>query len=176
MKKVFVLIYAILFATILFAQNNKTTISQKPLRDQLIGTWQLFSVDNIYPDNSRVHPYGENPKGMLIFDVNGNYAIQIFRANRPKILSGDKNNCTPEENSMLVQGSNSHFGKYLVDETAKTITFNIIHASFPNWEGTVQKRFYNFAGNEIKYVVTHTTQGGLDVIAEVTWIKGSIND
>ncbi|MBK6634880.1 MAG: lipocalin-like domain-containing protein [Chitinophagaceae bacterium] len=164
MKKVFVLIFALGFVSLLYAQKSK-----KALQEQLIGTWTLVSVDNIYPDSSRVYPYGKNPQGMLIFDPKGNYAIQILKTIRSKIVSGDKNNCTPEENAMIVQGSNSHFGKYSADEVNKTITFNISHASFPNWEGTVQKRSYTYNGNEIKYVVTHTTQGGQAVIAEVSW-------
>ena len=106
---------------------------------------------------------------LLIFDTDGNYAIQILKANRPKVVSGDKNKCTPGENAALVQGSNSHFGKYYVDEASKTITFTIQHASFPNWEGTEQKRLYTYTGNQIKYVVTNTTQGGQSVIAEVAW-------
>lgn len=146
------------------------TFAQKPsLQQQLVGTWKLISVDNIYPDSSRVHPYGDNPSGMLIFDKNGNYAIQILRTTRPQIKSGDKNTCTPEEYLALVQGSNSHFGKYIVDEPNKTITFKIEKAFFPNWEGTEQKRSYIYTGNEIRYVVTHTTQGGKAVIAEVAW-------
>lgn len=99
--------------------------------------------------------------------MQGNYAIQIYNVMRPKIASGDKNKSTAEENAVLVQGSNAHFGKYITDE--KTITFNIEHASFPNWEGTVQKRVYTCTGNELKYVVTNTTQGGQAVIAEVVW-------
>jgi hypothetical protein len=118
-----------------------------------------------------VHPYGENPKGMLMFDAKGNYTIQILKAVRPKVESGDKNKCTPEENAALVQGSNSHFGKYSVDEKGKIIAFKIEHASFPNWEGTEQKRSYTFTGNSLKYFVTQTTQGGQSVIAEVGWQK-----
>ena len=68
-----------------------------------------------------------------------------------------------------MQGSNSHFGKYLVDETSKIINFKIEHASFPNWEGTELKRFYTYASDTFKYVVTNTTQGGKSVIAEVVW-------
>lgn len=169
MKKIIVLLFAMGIAPFLFAQQSKKPVSDIPLQEQLRGTWTLVSVDNIYPDSSRVHPYGEAPAGMLLFDAQGNYAIQILRAIRPKIVSGDKNKCTPEENAMMVQGSNSHFGKYHADETNKTITFHIAHASFPNWEGTVQTRSYTYTGNEIKYVVTHTTQGGQSVIAEVAW-------
>jgi hypothetical protein len=159
----------LVFCTILIANAQQNNAAKQSLKEALIGTWTLVSVDNIYPDKSRVHPYGDNPQGLLIFDVNGNYAIQIFKAKRTNVISGDKNKCTPEENAELVQGSNSHFGKYNVDETTNTITFNIEHASFPNWEGTVQKRTYTYTGNVMKYVVTHTTQGGQAVVAEVTW-------
>ncbi len=169
MKKIWVLLFAVGIVHLSYGQKNKKIFSKRSLQEQLVGTWALVSVDNIYPDSSRVHPYGDEPQGLLIFDTKGNYAIQILKATRPKIVSGDKNKCTPEENAMMVQGSNSHFGTYAVDEARKTITFNIAHASFPNWEGTVQKRSYTYTNNEIRYVVTHTTQGGQSVIAEVTW-------
>jgi Lipocalin-like domain len=167
MKQVITLLLTLICASTLNAQGKAS--SKNSIEQELIGTWSLISVDNKYPDSSRVHPYGDNPQGMLIFDSKGNYAIQILKAVRPKVASGDKNTCTPEENAALVQGSNSHFGKYLVDGTTKTILFKIEHASFPNWEGTTQKRSYTFTGNEIKYVVTHTTQGGQSVVAEVAW-------
>jgi hypothetical protein len=163
------MIALILFCTVTIVSAQTKTNSNKPLKEQLIGTWALVSVDNIYPDSSRVHPYGENPKGMLVFDERSNYAIQIYKAVRPKIASGDKNVCTPEESAALIQGSNSHFGKYTVDEAKHTITFKVDHASFPNWEGTDQERTYIYTGNEIRYVVTHTTQGGKAVVAEVVW-------
>jgi hypothetical protein len=166
MKNIFSLLLAIFGATITYAQKSS-------LQQQLAGTWTLISVDNIYADGSRVHPYGDNPSGMLFFDEKGNYAIQILRTTRPQIASGDKNNCTPEEYLALVQGSNSHFGKYTIDEKNKTITFKIEKAFFPNWEGTEQKRTYTYADNEIRYVVTHTTQGGKAVIAEVAWRKNT---
>lgn len=169
MKKSIVLLFALAIAPFLYAQQNMKPVSSIPLQEQLRGTWTLVSVDNIYPDGSRVHPYGETPAGMLVFDAQDNYAIQILKTMRPKIVSGDKNKCTPEENAMMVQGSNSHFGKYHADEANKTITFNIAYASFPNWEGTIQKRSYIYTGKEIKYVVNHTTQGGQTVIAEVAW-------
>lgn len=146
-------------------------ISYTNAQEKLVGSWSLVSIDNIYPDNSKIHPYGENPKGLLIFDDKGNYAIQILKRIRENIATGDKNKCTPEENASIVQGSNSHFGKYEIDKEKKIIVFKIESASFPNWEGTTQKRSYICTENEIKYVVTNTTQGGQSVIAEVVWRK-----
>jgi hypothetical protein len=169
MKKIIVLMLVLQTACAIKPTTN--LVVKKSVKEQLIGTWQLVSVDNIYPDSSRVRPYGINPQGLLIFDAKGNYALQILKKERLKVISGDKNKCTPEENAALVQGSNAHFGTYEVDESNKTITFKIEHASFPNWENTTQKRTYFYAENQIKYVVTNTTQGGKSVIAEVVWKK-----
>ena len=159
----------VLFCALTVVSAPPKTKAKKTLKEQLIGTWKLVSVDNIYPDSSRVHPYGETPKGMLVFDDRSNYAIQIYKAVRPKVASGDKNICTPEESKALIQGSNAHFGTYTVDEAKHTITFKVDHASFPNWEGIDQERTYVYTGKEVRYVVTHTTQGGKAVVAEVVW-------
>ncbi len=169
MKNTFALLFLFCSMSILYAQKNKS--SEGSLKQNIVGTWILVSVTNIYPDGSKVYPYGDNPQGMLMVDKAGHYAIQILKAKRPKVASGDKNVCTPEENAALVQGSNSHFGQYSMDEKNKTITFNIEHASFPNWEDTQQNRSYTFVNNVLTYVVTHTTQGGQSVIAEVAWRK-----
>ncbi|MDQ6528840.1 lipocalin-like domain-containing protein [Flavobacterium sp. LHD-85] len=140
-------------------------------KSEFSGSWTLVSVENTNSDGTKSLPYDANPKGFLFFDEKGNYAVQIYKDKRAKIASGDKNKCTPEENAAIVQGSNSHFGAYEIDETNKTITFIIKTASFPNWEGTIQKRLYTFANNELKYAVTNTTQGGKSVTAEVVWKK-----
>lgn len=156
------------FLLLLFVLNS--ALAQKTKSD-FLGSWTLVSVENINSDGTKNLPYDVNPKGILFFDEKGNYAIEIYKNERPKIVSGDKNKCTPEENASIVQGSNAHFGIYEIDDENKILTFKIKTASFPNWEGTVQKRSYTFINNELKYVVTNTTQGGKAVSAEVVWRK-----
>jgi hypothetical protein len=170
MKKSILILLLCVSVMQVFAQKSKQSNLQK-----MVGTYTLVSIDNIMPDSTRIHPYGTNPKGLLILDASENYAIQILKALRPKIASGDKNKCTTEENAAIVQGCNSHFGKYKIEAVRKTITFNIEAASFTNWEGTVQQRSYTFIGKELKYIVTNTTQGGQLVTAEVVWRKISNN-
>lgn len=153
---------------LLFALNS--AIAQKTKSD-FLGSWTLVSVENKNSDGTKTLPYDISPKGTLFFDEKGNYAIQIYKNERTKIISGDKNKCTPEENAAIVQGSNSHFGEFEIDEADKIITFKIKTASFPNWEGTIQKRSYTLINKELKYVVTNTTQGGKSVTAEVVWKK-----
>jgi len=166
MKKLKTISIVLLIANSVIAQQNNIATKLA-----ILGSWTLVSVKNINADGTKTFPYGTDPRGILFFDERGNYAIQIYKNERPKIVSGDKNKCTAEENAAIVQGSNSHFGEYEIDETNKIITFKIKTASFPNWEGTEQKRYFVYDNNEIKYVVTNTTQGGKSVTAEVVWKK-----
>ena len=166
MKNSTTLFFLLLALNTAIAQQTKQV-----MKSEILGSWTLVSVENINSDGTKNLPYDVNPKGILFFDEKGNYAIEIYKNERAKIISGDKNKCTPEENASIVQGSNAHFGKYEIDQTNKIITFKIKTASFPNWEGTIQKRSYTFLNNELKYVVTNTTQGGKSVTAEVVWKK-----
>lgn len=170
MKRLLMLVLIIGNTVVGHAQKSKPA-TMITIPKWIEGTWKLVSVENIYANGNKVYPYGEHPKGRLIFDVFGNYALQIYKADRITVSSGDKNKCTPEENVALVQGSNSHFGQYSIDEAQNILTFKIEYASFPNWNFEHQKRSYHFSDNQLKYVVTHTTQGAQSVIAEVTWEK-----
>ena len=134
----------------------------------LRGTWQLVLVDNVYPDGRRVQLYGPDPQGLLMFDEDGRYSLQILRAQRPRFASNDKAQGTAEEYQAAVQGSNAHFGRYVVDPNGRTITFRIEHASFPNWEGTEQKRAFVLSGDELKYTVPVPTSGA-NALGEVVW-------
>jgi len=147
----------------IYAQNDV-------MKPNIAGTYTLLLVDNIKPDGSRIHLYGDAPKGILMFDAAGNYSLQILSATRPKFGSGDKSKGTDDENRRAIQGSNTHFGRYSVDAAKHTITFMIDHASFPNWEGTTQVRPFEFDGKVFKYTVPSPTTGGA-VTGEVVWKK-----
>ncbi|CAM4358522.1 Lipocalin-like domain-containing protein [Pedobacter westerhofensis] len=160
---------SLLCCTLYSHAQSSVNAHQAKVPQWITGTWTLVSVENSYPNGDKVYPYGAHPKGMLIFDVSGNYTLQIYKDERISVASGDKNKATPEENIALVQGSNAHFGKYAIDGPHQLITFLIAYASFPNWDSQIQKRSYSYRNNQLKYVVTNTTQGGQSVTAEVTW-------
>lgn len=107
MKNSTTLFFLLLALNTAIAQQTKQVI-----KSEILGSWTLVSVENINSDGTKNLPYDVNPKGILFFDEKGNYAIEIYKNERPRIISGDKNKCTPEENASIVQGSNAHFGKY----------------------------------------------------------------
>jgi hypothetical protein len=91
-----------------------------------------------------------------------------MRADRPKFAANDKSKGTPEEYQAAVQGTNAHFGTYSISKDGGSIVFHIEHASFPNWEGTDQKRPFTLAGDDLTYTVPTPTTGA-KVTGEVKW-------
>jgi hypothetical protein len=134
----------------------------------LVGSWTLVSADSVLPDGTRTQPYGAEPDGVLVFDAAGRYSVQIYRHGRAPFASGDKSHGTPEEYRATSEGMNAHFGTYVLDDVGRTLTFHIVHASFPNWEGTDQKRMITLHDGVLRYTVPVTTTGK-NAVGEVTW-------
>lgn len=156
----------LLGSSLAFAQKKDT----KPTSViNLVGTYRLKMVDNIMADSSRVHLYGDNPKGILMMDAAGNYAMEIYSGEgRPPFAANDKGKGTDEEYRAAVRGSNVHFGKYSIDPATQTIVYSIIAASYPNWENTQRKSRFTFDGKLLKYIVAVPTTGNA-VRGEVIW-------
>jgi Lipocalin-like domain len=112
----------------------------KPWKELIVGSWNLLIDDGIAPDGSRVPRYGPNPKGLLIFGADGRYSLQIMRDARPKFAGNDRLKGTPDEMKAAFQGMISHFGTYTINEADKSFTIRIEGSSYPNWDGTTQKR------------------------------------
>src|SRR5712675_170479 len=112
----------------------------KSLKDQIVGTWNFVVAEVTAPDGKKSFPFGETPKGILIFTADGHFAQIHVASDVPKIASNNRLAGTPEEYAAIMKRSISAFGRYTVNEEKSTVTFNIVSASFPNWEGEVQER------------------------------------
>jgi hypothetical protein len=129
----------------------------------LRGTWTLVAADQIRSDGARVRDYGESPKGRLIVDAAGRYSLQIFKSERPRFVGPDKVNGTADEFKAAVMGSSTHFGTVTVDAKEGLLLFAIESASFPNWEGTMQKRKYKLDGRTLSYQVPPRPDGSIPI-------------
>lgn len=139
-------------------------IAQPTLKDQIVGTWTYVWVDFVRPDGAREPLFGPNPQGRASFDGNGRYILMTARSGQSKFTSTNRMEGTPEENKAVVQGSIAHFGRYTIDRSTKTITFHIETSTFPNWNGTEQKRPFTIRGEELVWRTPASTGDG---IAEV---------
>jgi hypothetical protein len=110
------------------------------LRDQLVGTWTFVIAEITAADGKKSLPFGDKPKGMLIFTADGHFSQVHVAGGLPKIASNNRLAGTAEDNKAIVAGTLALFGTYSVDEAKRTLTFNIEASTFPNAEGTVQTR------------------------------------
>jgi hypothetical protein len=100
---------------------------QKTLKELIVGTWILDSVYDQAQDGTKNEPWGPNVKGIVMFDGNGRFSFQIISADRSKSASNNPRN--------PVGQAVAYFGTYTVDEAAKTVTYHIERATFPQWDG-----------------------------------------
>jgi hypothetical protein len=133
---------------------------QKSLRDQMVGTWNFIVAEVVAPDGNKSFPFGETPKGVLIFTADGHFA-QVHVANDvPKIASGNRLTGTPEEYATIMRRSLSVFGDYSVNEKKKTFTYKIVSASYPNWQGEAQERSIDKLTADEFVNTNHNVAGG----------------
>jgi hypothetical protein len=60
----------------------------RSLKDQLVGTWRLVSLETRRADGETAYPFGPNPVGLFVFDAEGNYSVQLTSPDRPADGSG----------------------------------------------------------------------------------------
>jgi len=103
----------------------------------------------------------------MIFTADRHYSWQVFRSDRPKIVSKNRMNGAAEENAAILQGSLAYFGTYSVDQATKTITTVVEGSTFPNWLGTDQKRTLEVSGGEMKFINKAPSMG--QGVVTATW-------
>lgn len=136
------------------------------LKEQLIGAWDLVSIDSVRADGSRLTAFGDIPSGIACFDSTGHYIITVMRTDRARYAVNDRTQGTADENKATAQGTFTYFGTYKVSEPDHNISIHVVGSSFPNWNGTNQNRTFRVSGDELKLTNPVASTGG---ITEVVW-------
>src|ERR1700674_1241380 len=110
MNRRHILSLSVIMALGLALAPGRALSQQKSLKEQLTGTWTLVSADNVAPGGTKRQLFGANPKGILILDASGRYAVVQVRPDRPKFESNNRLQGTPEENKAVLLGTAASFG------------------------------------------------------------------
>ena len=140
---------------------------KQSLKDQLVGTWTLLSWEQKKGDGTKLERYGAAPKGIAFFDAGGRYIITVMRSDRAKYASHTLWQGTAEENKETADGTITYFGTYSANEADSSIAIRVESSSFPNWDGTEQKRFVAIAGDQL----TLTVRPPAGDIVDVVWTR-----
>jgi Lipocalin-like domain len=137
--------------------SGNAVAQQKTLKEQLVGTWSLVSYDSIGTDGSKKAVFGNQPKGVLMFDASGHYAMVLTDPGRPKWKSDLRTQTTPEEFTAAAKGLIAQYGGWSVDEATKTWTRKVEGALSPGLAGEEQKVTVAVSADELK--VTTASSG-----------------
>jgi len=132
----------------------------------VVGTWMLVSSVT-EKEGVKTDQFGPGAKGMMILDAGGHFMLTIIGPDLPKFASNNRAGGTADENKAVMSKSIAMIGTYAVNSTDKSLTFKVDSATFPNWNGTEQKRLLApGTGDELKYVTPTASSGG---VGTVTW-------
>jgi hypothetical protein len=116
----------------------------------LAGTWTLVAADKEFPDGTRVHEYGEHPKGRMMIDEKGGYSIQIFQPELPN-FAANESEPTPAEYRDAMEAASTHYGEITVDWANHILRMAIDESLWPNLRGSVQVRPFEFDREVLSY-------------------------
>ena len=137
---------------------------QSSLKDELVGTWMAVSWEQKKSDGTTLQQFGASPAGMAVFDAGGRYVITVMRSDRAKNTSSALWQGTAEENAATANGTQTYFGTYSVNEADHSIAIHVAGSSFPNWNGTDQKRFVAIKGDRLTLTIRPPSGEGVDVV------------
>jgi hypothetical protein len=137
---------------------------QQSLKEQLVGTWSVVSWEQKKANGSKLQQFGANPTGIAFFDAGGRYIITVMRSDRAGYAGNALWQGTAEENKATAEGTMTYFGTYSVNEVDRSIAVHVEGSSFPNWNGTVQKRMVAITGDQLTLTVHPPSGETVDIV------------
>ena len=143
----------------------------RAVESPFVGVWRLVSCEAVRGNGSPVPLYGRQPVGRLHYDASGYMSVQIMKADRRAFQAGTKSGGDEGEMLAAYEGYEAYFSTYAVDNDRRTIQHKVIGSLFPNWTGTLQRRVYEFDGNDRLILRTEpcSTNGRKGTVVKLVW-------
>jgi hypothetical protein len=164
MKHTSVISTCIATILVLSLHANSAFGQQPSVKGSLVGTWTVVSWEQKRNDGTQLQQFGAKPTGIAVFDSGGRYIITVMRSDRAKYASNALWQGTAEENEATANGTQTYFGTYSVSEADHSIAIHVEGSSFPNWNGTDQKRFVTITGEQLTLTIRPPSGENVEVI------------
>lgn len=113
----------------------------------LAGVWELASYTVTDRNGMARFPFGEQPKGQIVYTENGRMSAQLMRSDYELTpFSGLDVSTAVQE--MGLSAFFAYWGVYHVDESESTVTHEIEGCLYPGWVGASQVRNFRFEGSD----------------------------
>ena len=138
-------------------------------REQLIGSWDLVSLENRATTGEIFQPLGEHPVGRFTYTADGKMSAQLMRGDRVVFKTTELYSGTAAEKATAYDSYVAYYGSFEVDPALHKLTHHVAASLFPNWTGGEQIRFYELHGDELILSTKPFQARGKEVTAHVVW-------
>lgn len=116
--------------------------------DSLVGTWRVERIVDTDADGKVHHPYGEQPKGYIVYDPSGHLHVQIMRTPpAPPFAAGADDKGSDAEIRAAFLGYAAYFGTWRVDAAKGVVVHRVEGSLMPSYTGTDQPRPFRIDGD-----------------------------
>lgn len=139
-------------------------------KKDLLGAWELLSFEGRSQQGSIFRPFGDHPKGKLIYTESGDMSVVMSKATRPPLKQLSKGDLLERTDAVLtsvLEDFNAYSGTYTFDEVTRTVAHRFTAAYFHEWVGTVQERYAEL--REPDLLVLKTEKMVLEFKGEKEW-------
>jgi len=140
------------------------------IREQLIGTWQLLSWEYTNERGEIINYFGEDPSGILMYDVHGNMNAQLTRANRKLFQSPAINGGTAEETFGAFHSYIAYFGTYS-EQAPGEVVHHVKGSLFPNWVSRNELRYATIEDDVLTLNTPPVPVSGGVIVFTLRWKK-----
>jgi hypothetical protein len=134
----------------------------KITKEDFLGAWSLVSQVDHDANGAITHMRGDNPLGLLVYQVNGLMSVQLMRRER---RSGVSLNAL----STALGEYLGYFGTFIVDEKSATVTHFVLGSSYPDYVNTQQVRGFQFEDDGATLILTSKARSERDLTHVLTW-------
>ena len=117
------------------------------MKSEITGTWKLKSFESRSKDGDVFYPFGENPKGFLMYSKSGYMSGMISRADRSNLSVKNEISMDESEKASISEGFIGYSGKYEILDNK--IIHHVEMSFIPNWIGKPLDRFYSFENDDL---------------------------
>ena len=140
------------------------------LADKLVGTWRVVRFVDINPSGKVTYPFGQKPRGYVVYDPTGHLSVQIMRVPaQPTFVAGDDDKVTDAEVRGAYDVFVANFGTYRVDEAHSVVTHVVEGNLKPSYTGTEQPRPFKLDGDVL--IIKVRDKDGSSGIRELHRVK-----
>lgn len=139
----------------------------------LLGTWFLHEAYAVNSSGERLYDvYGAKPSGVITYGHDGRMVALIAHDGR-SMLDGDRQAAPADQRAEAYKSSIGYAGQYRLEDNC---VFHCVDVStYPNWVGTVLRRFLQFENGAAVLLTPPQMQNGVETVIKLIWRRSSSN-